>query len=95
MCSFVCRWCLLTLQLTPIWGRIPGLASSGLCRPGELLSIGRWLVVAFMLLLFVVSADWYNSKKAWVAMPSIVLAYSLLQALIAAVIEGLNALGGV
>jgi hypothetical protein len=61
----------------------------------ELLSIGRWLVVAFMLLLFVVSADWYNSKKAWVAMPSIVLAYSLLQALIAAVIEGLNALGGV
>jgi len=61
----------------------------------KLTLIGRGLVVAFLLILLAASGAFYDSKKAWVAMPSIVLAYSLLQALIAGVIEGLNALGGV
>jgi hypothetical protein len=57
--------------------------------------IGRGLVVAFLLLLFVASAALYNSRKAWVAMPSIVLVYSLLQGVIAAIIIGLNALDAI
>jgi hypothetical protein len=58
------------------------------------LYIGRSLLVAFLLLLFVASAAFYNSRKAWVAMPSIVLVYPLLQGLTAAFINGLNALPG-
>ena len=55
----------------------------------ELLLIGRGLVVAFLLILFVASAALYNSRKAWVAMPIVVLVYSLLQAIIPAIINSL------
>jgi hypothetical protein len=61
----------------------------------ELHRTGRWLVVAFLLLLFVASAAFYNSRKAWVAMPIIVLVYSSLQAFFAMVSIGLNGLNGV
>jgi hypothetical protein len=54
--------------------------------------IGRCVLVAFLLLLFVASAAFYNSRKAWVAMPSIILVYSLLQGSIAGFINGFNAL---
>jgi hypothetical protein len=56
--------------------------------------IGRSCLVAFLLLLFVASAAFYKSKRACIAMPTIVLIYSLLQGLIAATINGLNALPG-
>jgi hypothetical protein len=61
----------------------------------ELPLIGRGLLVAFLLFLFVASAGLHNSRKAWVAMPIIVLVYSVLQGIIALFIIGLNALGGV
>jgi hypothetical protein len=57
--------------------------------------IGRCFLVTFLLLLFVASAAFYNSKRASVAMPTIVLVYSLLQGLITAAINGLNGLNGV
>ncbi len=56
---------------------------------------GWFCLAAFLLLLFWASAAWHNSSKAWIALPSLVFAYSLLQGLLfAAVINGLNALGG-
>jgi hypothetical protein len=55
---------------------------------------GWCLLAAFILLLFLASAALHNSWKAWVAMPSIVLVYSLLQAMLfASAISGLNAIG--
>jgi hypothetical protein len=61
----------------------------------ELHRTGRWLVVAFLLLLFVASAAFYNSRNAWVAMPIIVFVYSSLQAFFAMVSIALNGLNGV
>ncbi len=58
------------------------------------LLIGRGLTVAFLLELFVASAALCNSRWALLPMPIIVVIYSLLQGLIVAVIDGLNALGG-
>jgi hypothetical protein len=54
--------------------------------------IGRGFLFAFVVLLFLVSAAFYKSRTARGAMPTIVLVYSLLQGLIAAAINGLNAI---
>jgi len=62
--------------------------------PREQCLIGRWLLVAFLLLLFVASAALRNSRTAWVAMPIIVLVYSFLQGFTAMVIIGLQGVGG-
>jgi len=58
------------------------------------LSIARSVLVAFLLLLFVASAAWCKSRKAWVTTPIIVFVYSFLQGVIAAFINGFNALPG-
>jgi len=55
---------------------------------------GWCLLAALILLLFLGSAALHNSRKAWLAMPSIVLVYSLLQAvLFTSAISGINAIG--
>jgi hypothetical protein len=54
---------------------------------------GWFFLVAFILLLFLTSAGLHNSRKAWVAIPSIVFVYSLLQGMLAAGL--INALGGI
>jgi hypothetical protein len=55
------------------------------------------LLPAFILFIFLslylVSAACYKSRTAWVAIPSIVCVYSLLQSMLAAGL--LNALGGI
>jgi hypothetical protein len=54
---------------------------------------GWFCLAAFIPLLFWASAALHNSRTAWVAMPSIVLVYSLLQGILfAKVLNGLNAL---
>jgi hypothetical protein len=58
----------------------------------ELHMIERGFIVAFLLLLFAASAALCNLRRAWVVMPTIVIIYSLFQGLIAALIEGLNAI---
>jgi len=56
--------------------------------------VGGWFfLAALILLLFWASAALHNSGKAWVAIPSIVFVYSLLQAMLAASV--LNALDGI
>jgi hypothetical protein len=58
------------------------------------IAAGWCLLAAFILLLFLASAALHNVRMACVAMPSIVLVYSLLQAvLFASAISGLNAIG--
>jgi len=56
---------------------------------------GRWFFLAafaFILLLFCASAALRNSRKAWVAIPSIVFMYSLLQGMLALTV--INHIGG-
>jgi hypothetical protein len=53
--------------------------------------VGWFLLAVLILLLFVAAAVLHNSWKAWVAIPTIVFAYSLLQAMAAVgLIIGLN-----
>jgi hypothetical protein len=54
---------------------------------------GWFFLAALILLLFLASAALHNSRTAWVAIPSLVFVYSLLQGMLAVAV--INALGGI
>jgi hypothetical protein len=70
------------------------LAFAGIATSYATNDVGGWFFfAAFMLLLVWGSAALHNSRKAWVAIPTIVFVYSLLQGMAARSV--LNGLGGI
>ena len=69
-----------------------GVLLSSVIDPAS--ATAAWLcLAAFIPLLFWASAALHNSRKAWVAIPTTVFVYSLLQGvLFAGILNGLNAL---